>query len=71
MKKFSFFIAQISLECHFSAPKFEIVGISTFKSRKKFMVSLVEHEIFITSGPGFISFGDIFKYLCRKENSRL
>ena len=29
-----------------------IVGILTFMSRKIFMLSCVEHELFITSGPG-------------------
>ena len=48
----AFFQAQISLECYFSCSK--IVGILTFMSRKNLMLSLVEHEIFRTSGTVFL-----------------
>ena len=55
IKKFSIFQAQISLECIFLLINVKmpiIVGILTFMSRRKFMLSWVEHEkSFITSGP--------------------
>ena len=56
IKKFSFFQTQISRECYFcpliNVKMPTIVGILTFMSRKKFMLSRVEHEkSFIISGP--------------------
>ena len=60
IKKFSFFQAQISLECYFfqliSVKVPTVVGILTLMSRKNFMLSRVEHEIFfITLGHAFHS----------------
>ena len=56
IKKFSFFYAQISIECYFLLINVKMptsVGILTFMGRKNFMLSRVEHEIlFITLGPG-------------------
>ena len=51
IKKFFFFKAHISLECYIfpliniNMPT--IVGILTFMGRKYFMLSWVEHEIFL------------------------
>ena len=54
IKKFSFFLAQVSLECYFllRIVKMPIIaGILTFMSWKIFMLSWVEHgKSFITSG---------------------
>ena len=57
IKKLRLFQAPISLEFYFflfkKAEMPPIVGISTFISRKKFMLNWVEHEVCITSVPGF------------------
>ena len=57
IKKFGSYSAQISLECYFflliNVEMSTIVGILAFKSKKKFMLTSVEHEkSFMTSGPG-------------------
>ena len=56
IKKFSIFQAQIGLECYFflliDVKMPTVVGILTLMSKKKFMLSCVEHEkSFIASGP--------------------
>ena len=53
IKQFSLFRVQIRLECYFSFINVKmptIVGILTFMSRKNFMLSCVEHEIFYNLG---------------------
>ena len=59
IKKFSFFLAQISIHCRMlyfplmNVKMPTIVGILTFMSKKNVMLSRVEHEkSFMTSGPG-------------------
>ena len=55
IKKFSFFQAQISLECYFSCSHVKMpttVGILAFMSRKISCSAELSKKFFITSGPG-------------------